>query len=166
MDKFIKQLSKDYPGVIFRASSSFCWSPKGQEILYVPSGRGEQKIWSVLHELGHALLKHTMYESDIELVQLEVSAWALAEKISGNYNLKIDHEHVQNCLDTYRDWLHRRSSCPVCGNVSLQSSVNQYQCFNCATSWKVSNSRFCRPYRQRDSSNKKSPAKSQQAIFI
>jgi hypothetical protein len=64
------------------------------------------------------------------------------------YNLNQEDDHVQNCLDTYRDWLHRRSSCPQCGAHVLQRDVSTYQCFNCQTRWHVSSGRFVRPYRK------------------
>jgi hypothetical protein len=58
----------------------------------------------------------------------------------------IDEEHIQNCLDTYRDWLHKRSTCPRCDSHGLQTS-EQYKCYNCRAVWRVGNERFCRAYR-------------------
>jgi len=165
MDKFIKKLAKNYPEVSFEASNSFCWSPKKQKIFYDPRDDTKSGVWALLHELGHAKLGHLIYSSDFELVQLEAAAWDEAQKLGHQYDIKIDNEHVQNCLDTYRDWLHRRSKCPICGNVSLQISPSKYKCFNCHTEWSVSTSRFCRPYRQLERLNKKSSDLSQ-TIFI
>ncbi len=104
--------------------------------------------WSILHELAHAKLNHNNYYSDFELVKLELDAWQEAKEIAKNYGIKIDSEHIEDCLDTYRDWLHQRATCPTCQTVSTQRDPNTYQCFNCRTSWHVSNSRFCRPYRK------------------
>jgi predicted RNA-binding Zn-ribbon protein involved in translation (DUF1610 family) len=61
----------------------------------------------------------------------------------------LNPDHIQDCLDTYRDWLHRRSRCPTCGMHVLQDKSNSYKCFNCGTSWQVSGRRFARPYRLR-----------------
>jgi hypothetical protein len=165
MDEFIDQLSQNYPDLAFEASNSFCWSPKHQKILYDPKYDPTTGIWAILHELGHATLGHLFYSSDFELVQLEAAAWREAQKLGRKYAVKIDNDHIQNCLDTYRDWLHRRSKCPICGNVSLQVSSSKYKCFNCHTEWGVSTSRFCRPYRQLERLNKKSSNLSQ-TIFI
>jgi hypothetical protein len=71
----------------------------------------------------------------------------MAVKIGRKYRIKLDNNHIQDCLDTYRDWLHRRSKCPTCGMHVLQKDVRTYQCFNCDASWRVSAGRFARPYR-------------------
>ena len=167
MDQYILQLSKDFPGVSFVAGPGFCWSPRKRQIIYAPKETVSPACkWAIWHELGHALLNHFSYASDFELLRLEVAAWQKAEEIAASYKEKIKEDHIQNCLDTYREWLHRRSTCPVCGNRSLQHSAQQYRCFNCHTTWKVSTSRFCRPYRQLDVIIKESPATiSEQAIF-
>lgn len=165
MDDFITSLQKNFPGVTFSKGKSFCWSPATHEIIYNPDNFTEPGIWAVLHELGHSLLGHTNYTSDFGLLRLEVSAWQKAEELSKNYSQTIDKEHIQNCLDTYRDWLHRRSKCPSCNNISLQYDSHHYKCFNCHTIWKVSTSRFCRPYRQLAHHKEKSPTHKEQATF-
>ena len=165
MDNFIDRLAKDFPHVAFSKGKSFCWSPERHEIIYKSDNFTEPGIWAVLHELGHSLLGHTNYISDFGLIRMEAAAWQKAEELAKQYDQKIDKEHVQNCLDTYRDWLHRRSKCPLCSNVSLQYDSNHYRCFNCHTTWKVSTSRFCRPYRQLAHIKEKSPAHKEQAIF-
>lgn len=103
--------------------------------------------WSLLHEVGHASLKHHNYSSDLELLQLEAAAWQEGSRIGKSYGYQIDPNHIEDCLDTYRDWLHQRSACPKCTNRSFQQNNRQYTCYNCGTNWSVSLSRFCRPYR-------------------
>jgi hypothetical protein len=100
-----------------------------------------------LHETGHALLEHTAYTSDAELLYLEVAAWKHAELLASMLGVKIDDSHIQQCLDSYRDWLFARSSCPRCLSSSLQTEIDKYECFNCRVQWRVSRSRFCRIYR-------------------
>jgi hypothetical protein len=52
-------------------------------------------------------------------------------------------------LDTYRDWLYKRSICPTCTAKCLQQGdFVHYRCFNCHTTWRVTASRFCRAYRR------------------
>jgi formate dehydrogenase assembly factor FdhD len=163
MDDLIKILAKDFPSLSFVPGKSSRWSPKTQEITYkvTPS---KHTRWATFHELGHALLGHSSYTSDFELLRLEVAAWQSAKELAIKYGDRINDLHIQNCLDTYRDWLHRRSTCPICGVRSLQQNKSTYHCFNCQSEWRVSTSRFCRAYRQLERANQKSPT-SPQAIF-
>lgn len=149
MKSLLSNLRADYPNINFVKGDSFFWSPKDMTITYSASStQPEIADWSLLHELSHGILGHTTYQSDFELMELEVEAWNYASKLSKDYDIKIDPEHIQDCLDTYRDWLHRRSTCPKCNTVSTQKDSTTYNCFNCKTTWKVSGSRFCRPYRK------------------
>ena len=96
-----------------------------------------------MHETGHALLGHANYQADYELIQLEVAAWQEAKQIAKPLKIEIDEDHIQDCLDTYRDWLYKRSICPNCATKSLQQGdFVHYRCFNCHTTWRVSNSLF------------------------
>jgi hypothetical protein len=136
------------PKIKLEPAESFFWSPKQKKITYNQSIIGTQVgIWSMLHEVAHASLNHINYNSDLGLLRLEVEAWNEAKKLGNQLEIQIDDSHIQDCLDTYRDWLHRRSTCPSCGVICLQSSSVEYSCHNCHTSWRVSTSRFCRPYR-------------------
>jgi hypothetical protein len=158
MRELLDKLVSDYTDVRFVAGDICSWSPKDRTVTYrIDRSQPDASAWALLHEAGHADLGHTTYGTDFELVQLEVAAWQRAEALAGRYGLTIDPEHIQDCLDTYREWLHRRSTCPQCGTVSLQADARTYTCFNCRCSWKVSTSRFCRPYRQvRERGHKKS----------
>ena len=147
-EQIINFTNKLLPDIKFESGDSFFWSPKQNKITYNESTI-ESPIgsWSMLHEVAHAVMKHTNYNSDLGLLKLEVEAWDEAKKLGDELGLTIDEDHIQDCLDTYRDWLHRRSTCPNCGIVCLQSTSRLYSCHNCSTSWHVSASRFCRPYR-------------------
>ena len=146
MDSLIDKLVKDYPGISFVSGDTFLWSPKKKEIIFI-NKESKSSVWSLLHELGHALLYHTSYDSDLELIQIEANAWEKASQLGNKYGYKIDTNHIQDCLDTYRDWLHRRSLCPNCDSQSFQKDSRKYRCFNCNAEWCVSSSRLCRPYR-------------------
>jgi predicted RNA-binding Zn-ribbon protein involved in translation (DUF1610 family) len=147
-DLLVKKLANDYPEFTFKAGAQEHWSPKTKTITYEVNQNDEFLSYGLLHELAHALLGHSNYKSDFELLKLESLAWQRAAKIGLKYGVKIDDEHIQNCLDTYRDWLHRRSKCPTCGIHVMQSNVNTYKCFNCGSSWQVSSGRFARSYRK------------------
>jgi len=149
MHNLLPKLTADFPGITFRTGATFRWSSKDKRIVYRADFSKEPAgLWSLLHEVGHAKLDHSTYQSDFELLQMEVAAWEAARELAQTYGHQIDPDHIQDCLDTYRDWLHRRSTCPTCGVRSLQETARQYACFNCDTRWNVSASRFCRPYRK------------------
>jgi len=148
MQDVIDQLSAKYTKLKFVQGNSFYWSPETQEIFYSAERDGQKSLWSLLHETGHALLGHINYKSDFELLSLELSAWEKAKQLATEMNMVIDQDHIEDCLDTYRDWLHKRSICPTCNVKCLQQDNHKYyRCFNCHTNWQVSTSRFCRAYR-------------------
>lgn len=148
MVELLDQLRQKYPQLKFTAGQKFYWSPETSEIYYVSGARGQKARWSLLHETGHALLGHSSYEADFELVRLEVAAWQKAKQLAAEFDIKIDENHIEDCLDTYRDWLYRRSICPNCSTKSFQQSdFVHYRCFNCHTIWRVSANRFSRSYR-------------------
>lgn len=154
MDKVVKQLQKDYPDLSFSSSNQFYWSPKNQTV-YFKEGNTPRYLWTLLHETSHGVLRHKTFGTDFELLQIEIAAWENAKDLGKKYSINIDIDHIENCLDTYRDWLHKRSTCPNCSSKGLQVTQETYQCVNCSQEWQVSENRFCRPYRAR--TNKKAP---------
>lgn len=145
MKSLIAKLSSKYPNISFKEGERFYWSPKSKTVFYELNQ--QTGSWTLLHETAHALLGHKNYESDLELVQMEAEAWSKAKSLSGDYGVTIDEDYIEDCMDSYRDWLHQRSTCPMCDVRSLQKDSSHYQCFNCKHIWKVSASRMCRPYR-------------------
>lgn len=148
-EDFVEIIAKDHPQFKFVQGTQEHWSPKTSTITYDKSETADELRYGLLHELAHALLGHNTYNSDFELVKLESQAWELAAKIGKKYGIELDQDHIQDCLDTYRDWLHRRSKCPTCGTHVLQQNSHSYRCFNCATVWEVSSRRFARSYRRK-----------------
>jgi len=144
------QLAVDYPEVHFTEAKRFAWDAHKRQISYQTSG--EHHELALLHELGHALLGHGAYTHDIELIQLELAAWEKARELALKYDVTFDEDHAQDCLDTYRDWLHLRATCPTCFSRALQVNTRKYHCFNCQTEWSISRSRLCRPYRLKTAS--------------
>jgi hypothetical protein len=142
------RLQADYPQFKFQPGIEDHWSAKTGIITYNPDRPMIQRRFSVLHELSHAILGHTSYNSDFELLKLESEAWQLAAKIGHKYHVEIDDQHIQGCLDTYRDWLYWRSACPKCGTHVMQKDAASYHCYNCRTTWRVSSGRFVRSYRK------------------
>jgi hypothetical protein len=148
MTALLSRLKTAYPAVTFQASDQFRWSPAEQTVCYDPAKETPEAAMALLHELSHALLGHSDYKTDFELLQLEVAAWHHAEGLASEHSVSIDPDHIQDCLDTYRDWLHARSKCPSCTEHGLQKNRTTYTCLNCRAEWHVTSERFCRPYRR------------------
>lgn len=166
MKNLISKLRIDYPMLEFINGEQFHWSPEKQQVCFLKNfpdnNRGK---WTILHELGHALCGHKGYTYDLELLEMEAEAWEKAQEVAESYNVIIDNNHVQDCLDTYRDWIHLRSTCPRCTFVSTQRDGHSYQCFNCGHTWRVTSSRLSRPYRL-SVDKKTTPAQKEQALFV
>jgi len=146
MEQTARKIIADHPQFTFVASKTASWSPRDSQISYtLASAFG---LAGLLHELAHALLGHTNYATDIDLLHKEVSAWEKAATLADRYHITLDQNHMQDCLDTYRDWAYKRSICPSCHANGLQTAAQDYHCLNCGQQWHVSGSRFCRPYRR------------------
>lgn len=141
----LTKLKKQYPDLLFKEGSLYAWSPKNKTVTYAAANSDEQHaIWALIHEVAHASLKHEHYKNDLDLLRHEVEAWSAAKDIALQLDTTIDEDHVQDCLDTYRDWIHKRATCPSCSVVGLQRDDGSYSCFNCQTTWKVPASPLCR----------------------
>ena len=148
LNNLITQLQRDFTEVSFKKAAKDYWSPRTKTIFYNPALPVQEASFGLLHELSHSILDHQTYGTDFELLQMESEAWGLAAKLGKKYGVNISSQHIQKCLNTYRDWLYHRSLCPECGTQAIQSDERTYKCFNCQTHWQVSTSRFSRPYRQ------------------
>jgi len=115
------------------------WSHAESTIDFVNNG----DTGLLLHELAHALLNHIDYSRDIELLVMERQAWDKAKELATKYDLEIEDEFIQSNLDTYRDWLHSRSTCPKCNANGLQIKSSLYHCLACNNKWRVNEARTC-----------------------
>lgn len=148
LDTLTSTLQDKYPHIKLAEGKTFYWSPTKSTVYYKSGDSRPEGLWALLHESGHALLEHARYHTDIELVAMEVDAWERAKALAQDLSLDIDEEHVQDCLDSYRDWLHKRSLCPDCALSGVQLDPYTYSCIFCHKRWQVSTERFCRPYRR------------------
>ena len=137
----VQKLKAAHPTLTFTQSEHFSWSPSEQTIFYTPQHPHAAAL--LLHELSHALLKHRQYHYDIELIAMETAAWKEAEKQAATYNTRLEDAVVQDHLDTYRDWLHARSTCPECSANGYQLRAATYQCPACSHQWRVNEARLC-----------------------
>lgn len=138
-----------YPSLAFEPADRFCWSPAMQTIYYDVWHIGQDSgQLALLHEIGHAQLNHNEYSLDVELLNMEVQAWAYARQYAHQFHITIDEEHIDQCLEGYRIWLYKRSLCPVCDCHGLQIRARLYRCFMCRHQWRVAPTLTLQPRRQ------------------
>ena len=124
----IDRLKKDYPELRFRQGRKFAFRPP-RTIIIGPEESGDDLL--ILHEVAHALCGHRDYKLDAERVKMECEAWDKAKELAKQYDVAVDEEMIQDELDTYRDWLHKKSRCPKCELTRFQTTDGQYHCPRC-----------------------------------
>ena len=147
----LEKLTSSYPNLRVKPGETYYWSPVEKSVYFLEGDSSTEGVWALLHETGHSILEHERYFTDIELLQMEVEAWDQAQQLARVLELgkDIDEDHIQDCLDSYRDWMHKRSLCPDCTLSGIQINSNTYKCVFCHRKWRVSADRFCRPYRKK-----------------
>jgi hypothetical protein len=93
---------------------------------------------ALLHEICHAVLGHFHYRFDFELFAMEMDAWNLTRKLASKHQLSINEAYINECMESYQEWLTKRGTCPKCDEFNMQSVPNQFKCYRCHTRWKVS----------------------------
>ncbi len=144
------QIIKDFGDYTFVDSSEFYWSAIDKTIHFdsrrMDSAEG---LYKLVHEIGHAESQHKNFTSGIRLLSLETEAWDKAKEIASTFDISIPEDFIEHSLDSYRDWLHKRSTCPQCKSIGVESGENEYRCFNCSQKWLVSGDQRSRCYRQK-----------------
>lgn len=148
----LDRIRADFPTIRFRQGDAFAWMPEQRTIIHPPLG-SDDAVRQLLHELGHAELAHDHYQRDIQLIDMERDAWLYAvQSLAPRYGLELQMTDaiVQQSLDSYRQWLHDRASCPTCHAVGLETARQRYRCLQCNESWRVNEARTCqlRRYKQ------------------
>lgn len=139
----VDKITLHYPALTLAVSDDFSWSPQTKTVYYHPEAPHADNF--LLHELAHALLQHDSYARDIELLKLEREAWDYARQTLGvQFGVTIDEVIAEDSIDTYRDWLHKRSTCPECHLNGVQESRIAYRCVHCQKHWQVNEARTCR----------------------
>lgn len=132
----VSRLKKDFSQFSFRRHATAHWAPDSQTVYY-------EDTVTLLHELGHGLLGHHLYGSDIELITMERAAWSKAAMLANRYGVAISDNDVEGQLDTYRRWLHDRSRCPNCTLAGVQTPAGTYRCVVCEHIWSANDARQC-----------------------
>jgi hypothetical protein len=137
----LPKIRTDFPLFSFVSADEFRWLPHKNTIFYDPTS---SETGFLLHELAHAILDHATFTRDIRLIEMERDAWEYAKTTLGDrYGLAINETVIEDSLDTYRDWLHARSTCPHCSATGLQTQQTTYRCVACHHTWRVNDSRSC-----------------------
>ena len=145
----VNKLITDFPDLSFVRGEDFAWSPD-KNTVYFADTQTENFELLLLHELGHAICKHKNYEHDIELLKIDSEAWEVANKyLAPKYNISLNKEYEEEQLDTYRDWVHKRSLCPNCNVNGYQTSDLNYKCPACGATWKANQAKFTHLRRKR-----------------
>lgn len=146
MHKLLAHLQAAYPQFTFEPNDYFRWQASTATVSYKLS-KSISDTMSLLHEVGHGILGHTAFGTDADLLQKEVAAWQEARRLARQLQISFDEMYMEDCLDTYRDWQFMRSQCPGCKLQGVQRTSTSFLCLNCNHCWRVSQARFCRPYR-------------------
>ena len=157
MSWLIQQLSAAHPEFSFEEAERFSWSPSTNTIFYSTAQSDTGGL--LLHELSHALLGHRSYERDVQLLAMETAAWERAKAYVAEHSelaeladssdsatkvlIDLSEDAIQDHLDTYRDWLHARSTCPKCSANGYQTDTHAYACPACTHTWRVNEARVC-----------------------
>lgn len=148
MPLLIQKLKATHPELTFTEDDQFSWSPHNRTIFYNEALPHAEAL--LLHELSHALLDHRSYRRDVELVAMETAAWEKAADYAkenaahlAGITLDLSDTVIQDHLDTYREWLHARSTCPSCSANGYQIDVLKYECPACSHKWRVNEARLC-----------------------
>ena len=129
MDKVLfDKVQSDYPELRFMKGRKFLYRPP-KTIIVGPDEPNDSLL--LLHEVGHALCGHHNFHTQIERLRMEREAWEKAKEICGRYGVVYDETAAEQELDTYREYLDKKSRCPKCGLTRFQDASGKYYCPAC-----------------------------------
>ncbi|MBR0430892.1 hypothetical protein IJJ05_01210 [Candidatus Saccharibacteria bacterium] len=125
---FEKKIENDFPEFRFKKGKKFAFHPP-KTIILGPNEPFDELL--TLHEISHAILGHKDFKTGVGRLKMEAEAWEKAKELAALYGVEIDDDFIQWELDTYRDWLHKKSRCPKCGLTRFQTQDGDYHCPRC-----------------------------------
>ncbi|MBR0488513.1 hypothetical protein IJJ39_02475 [Candidatus Saccharibacteria bacterium] len=129
MDKVLfDRIRNDYPEIRFRKGVKFLFRPP-KTIVLGPEEENDSLV--LAHELGHYLCGHQDFKTEIERLKCERQAWEKARELCEKYGIIYDEKIVEAEIDTYRDWLDKKSRCPKCGLTRFQTREGKWCCPQC-----------------------------------
>ena len=126
--QLLDQVKVDFPDFCFSNGKKFAFRPP-RSIVVGPKEDNDSLL--LLHELGHALCGHHDFGTDIERLKMEREAWEKARNLCARYKIPYNEDVVEGELDTYRDWLDKKSRCPRCRLTRFQTPDGKYHCPQC-----------------------------------
>ena len=126
--ELLDRLAGDFPDLRFVQGRKFTFRPP-RTVVFGPSETNEDML--ILHEIGHAVLGHRNFKTDVGRLRMEMEAWEKARELAAEYGVEFVEEVMQDELDTYRDWLHQKSRCPRCGLTRFETPDRRYCCPRC-----------------------------------
>jgi hypothetical protein len=143
ISSLVAKLQKDFPNLHFEQGEDFYWSPAHSTIHFAPIRTPEEEL-TLLHEVAHALLGHSHFDRDLDLIRIEREAWDhVRDTLGPRYGINASEDDIEDMLDTYREWLHARSTCPQCRLTGIQTDSAKYHCVGCGHDWRVNDARRC-----------------------
>ncbi len=127
-ETLLERIKRDFPEFNFCEGKKFVFKPP-KTIILGPEEPSYNLL--MLHELAHAVLRHRNFKMNVERLKMENEAWEKTRELAQRYGVDFDEEIAQEELDTYRDWLHKKSRCPECGLTRFETPDGQYHCPRC-----------------------------------
>lgn len=125
---FLARIRSDFPEFKIISGKRFSFRPP-KTIVVGPEEPNDSLL--LLHELGHALSGHRNFDTSVRRVKMEREAWDKARELCSKYEVEYDEDLIEGELDTYRDWLHKKTSCPKCGLTMFQTPDGFCHCPRC-----------------------------------
>jgi hypothetical protein len=125
---FLARIKSDFPEFRFISGKRFSFRPP-KTIVVGPDESNDSLL--LLHELGHALSGHRDFDTSVRRVKMEREAWDKAHELCPKYGIEYNEDLIEGELDTYRDWLHKKTSCPKCGLTMFQTPDGVCHCPRC-----------------------------------
>lgn len=130
---FLNKIITAFPEFIYKPGKKFIFRPK-KTIYYEEKSSNFPLL--LLHETAHALLKHYSFATSLERLTLERDAWKKTHALCKKFAQPFDADFAEKNLDTYRDWLHQKTLCKVCGLTCLELNSESLFCPFCQKVYK------------------------------
>ncbi|MBQ2660046.1 hypothetical protein IJF86_01320 [Candidatus Saccharibacteria bacterium] len=124
----LEKVKQSYPNFTYKTGAKFAFRPP-KTIIIGPYEPHSELV--LLHELGHAIINKNSFKTDVERLKIESIAWEKAKSLCQEFNQEFDSDFAESELDSYRDWLHQKSTCKKCGLTRFETTDGKYHCPHC-----------------------------------
>lgn len=127
-----------YPQQQFLPAGYFAYDASENIVNYDPERiKDNMGKLALLHEVAHSLLGHFHYLFDFELYSMEMDAWNMTRDLAQQHHVQTNEAYIQQCMDSYDNWITERGTCPGCYEFNIQSIPGEFRCYRCKTRWEV-----------------------------